>query len=78
MIISFRVLKRNLTFGRKALKARQNLLNNLKEEDNNDLNIFPDYKEIEPDISDNDLSWLVGLAVAILVGKIIIGFLIFD
>jgi hypothetical protein len=77
MIASFLILKQNLLNVRKALKLRQNLLNNLKEDDQTDLDIFPDPTRIKPDIYDTDLFWFVGLAVAMLIAKIIVGLQIF-
>jgi hypothetical protein len=77
IIMSFLILKRNLVFARKALKLRQDLLNNLKENDQTDLNLFPDSKDVKPDISDTDLYWFLALAISMITAKIVIGLLIF-
>jgi len=77
IIAVFSILKRNLVNARKAKKLRQDLLNNLKEDDPSDLNLFPDTKHVIPDIHDTDLYWFVGLAVLIILAKIVIGLQIF-
>ncbi|MBI4644416.1 MAG: hypothetical protein HY790_11450 [Deltaproteobacteria bacterium] len=75
--VVFFILKKNLVNARKALKLRQDLLNNLKEDDQNDLNLFPDPKGVIPDIHDTDLYWFVGLAISMIIAKIVIGLRIF-
>jgi hypothetical protein len=77
MIMSFLILKRVLVNCRKSLKARQNLLNNLAENDQTDLDPFPNTHEVKADIFDRDLYFFVGMALALLIVKLIIGMQIF-
>lgn len=77
MMLSFLILKQQLVHARKALKFRQNLLNNLTDDNQLDVDPFDDPKHTKPDISDNDLFWFVGLSVLMLIAKVIIGMQIF-
>lgn len=72
VIISFIVLKRALVHARKALKGRQELLNNLSDDNQSDLNPFPDVSLRKPDILDGDLYLFIILALSILIAKVII------
>ncbi|MGB7911146.1 MAG: hypothetical protein WCF59_02870 [Desulfobaccales bacterium] len=67
----FIVMKRSLYYGRKALMARQKLLNDLNCVDDIDLDPFLVPEDTEVNITDNDLSVLVGFALLILVAKVI-------
>lgn len=79
IILSFLVLKQQLVHARKAIKFRQNLLNGLIDDDQIDIDPFdnPKRKHTNPDMSDSDLLWFVGLAVSMLIAKVIIGIQIF-
>ncbi|MFA4828769.1 MAG: hypothetical protein WC855_10450 [Thermodesulfovibrionales bacterium] len=77
MLLSYLLLKRQLVHARKALIFRQKLLNNLADDDQIDINVFDNAELTDPDISDSDLNWFVGLAVSMLILKVIIGMQIF-
>ncbi len=77
MLLSFLLLKRQLVHARKALIFRQNLLNNLTDDDQIDINVFDNAEHAAPDIPDSDLNWFVGLAVSMLILKVIIELQIF-
>jgi hypothetical protein len=67
MVIFFWRLKLDLVALRKAMRARQDLLMGLHEEDMQEINPFlPGTKD---DIKDNDLYWVVGLSVAVVLIK---------
>ncbi|MGB9292736.1 MAG: hypothetical protein WCB64_05440, partial [Desulfobaccales bacterium] len=62
---------RSFYYGSKALMARQKLLNDLNFVDDIDLDPFLVPEDTEVNITDNDLSVLVGFALLILVAKVI-------
>ena len=72
MVTYFWRLKRDLVWVRKAMKARQDLLRNLKEDGIQDIDPFPSGKNVKPDIDDNDLYWTIGLALAIVYLKMLV------
>ena len=67
MTIFFWRLKLDLITLRKAMKARQDLLVNLNEEEIRDINPFISGDEV--DITDSDLFWVVGLSVSVVLIK---------
>jgi hypothetical protein len=77
ILASFLLLKRQLVHARKALIFRQNLLNSLTDDDQIDVNIFDNPERADPDIRDSDLNWFVGLAVLMVILKVIIAMRIF-
>jgi hypothetical protein len=61
MFILFRRIKLDLARLRRAMKARQNLLNALGEKEMQDIDPFPSVEKVpKPDIRDSDLYWVVG------------------
>ena len=62
MVTYFWRLKRDLVWVWKAMKARQDLLRNLKEDGIEDIDPFPSGKNVKPDIDDDDLYWTIRLA----------------
>ena len=59
--------KTDLRYARQGLKARQDLIVHLNEDDTSELNPFPHASSIVPDIRDQELWWLPCLsAIAIL------------
>lgn len=69
MLIFFRRIQPDLVLLRKAMKARQNLLDGLNEGEMKDINPFSPVEGVEPDIRDSDLYWVVGLSVAVVLIK---------
>jgi len=70
MFIFFWRIKVDLSPLRKALRARQNLLKGLHDEETRNIDPFPNVeKEPPPDIKDNDLYWVVGLSAAVVLLK---------
>jgi hypothetical protein len=72
MVIYFWRLKVDLVFLRKAMKARQDLLSNLKDRTKQDINPFPTGEDVPPDIRDRDLYWVIGLPVAVILIKMLV------
>ncbi len=71
MLIFFWRMKCDLIALRKSMRARQNLLNGLDEKENKDIDPFPDLKHQphKPDIKDDDLFWVLGLSVIVVLIK---------
>ena len=67
MVIFFWRIKVDLVCLRKAMKARQDALNSLNETEIQEINSFPRGEKV--DISNNDLYWVTGLSIAVLVIK---------
>lgn len=74
MLILFRLIQRDLVMLRKAMKARQDLLNGLDEGDVKEINPFPRVEDVKPDITDNDLFWAVGLSISVVLVKMLVVF----
>jgi hypothetical protein len=72
MVTYFWRLKVDLVLLRKTLKARQDLLSSLKDRVKQDINPFPSGKGVTPDIRDNDLYWVIGLPVAVILIKMLV------
>jgi len=72
MSIYFFRAKLDLVGARKALKARQDMLFKLKEGEMSDLNVFPDAREVKPDIEDRELKWDFYLAAAVVLAKMLL------
>ena len=69
MLIFFRRIQPDLVLLRKSMKARQDLLNGLHQEEVKDINPFPSVENMKTDITDSDLYWVVGLSVAVVLVK---------
>lgn len=75
MLIFFLRLKLDLVHLRKAMTARQDLLKDLDEGKVSDIDPFPDTRKKgvkPPDITDNDLDWVVGLSVVVVLTKMLV------
>ena len=70
--IFFSRYKVDLYHCRQGLKIRQELINELDEDDTANLNPFPDASEVVPDIRDIELWWLPILATIGIVIKMIV------
>lgn len=63
--------KADLYRSRQALKARQDLITQLNEDDRSDLNPFPDARRLVPDIKDRELWWLPILGTIGILAKVV-------
>ncbi|HEY6299363.1 MAG TPA: hypothetical protein VIW95_06930 [Candidatus Binatus sp.] len=72
MLIFLWRLRPDLVLLRKAMKARQDILDGLDEETVKDVNVFPNVENVKPDITDNDLYSDVALSVAVVLTKMLV------
>jgi hypothetical protein len=72
MTIYFFRTKHDLVGARKALKARQDMLHELKEGEMADINVFRDARGVTPDIEDRELQWDFYLAAAVVLAKMLV------
>jgi hypothetical protein len=70
ILIFFWRLQHDLVLLRKAMKARQDMLDGLDEERGmQEIKVFPSVEHVKPDITDSDLYWVVGLSIAVVLLK---------
>lgn len=69
MFVLFWRTRHDLAFLRKAMKARQILLNDLHEGELEEVNPFPPAITMKPGITDDDLYWVVGLSAVVVLIK---------
>ena len=73
MAIFFWRIRRDLVPLRKALEARQDLLNGLREGEQVEIDPFMNVEQkFRPKINDDDLYWIVGLSAMVIVVKMLV------
>jgi hypothetical protein len=70
--IFFARLKGDLYCCRQCLVARQNLIRKMDQNDTEDLDPFPDARNVIPDVSDSELWWIPILATAVIALKALV------